>query len=324
MSTQSPWVVCLFPDTVGLLPGAKIHLSQCLACPREGCPRKVEIFIAFLPEHISIDRAGLNRKIMDLNDKLDSARRKTDLYCPRKGSLTTKCVGISTFCRFNLVCGRFKERTGRMFIRSLRWRRIMVYVVKFKDGSVKTIEKAELAALDVDRVEVVYPGTLEVEVVTELVPQGEEETRFKETVAAFREKYRGKVVSEEGLVDFEEWFASASTGDRALVPERVLVPVKTYRIIKIKGEKIPVPSQSPVPAEIATIAAPTSSTPTVKPERPKKETLPGKTSESTPLKETKKEKTPKKDQKPLSAPVPSSKKKQAPDSRTDRMTGKKK
>lgn len=321
MSAYRSWVVCLFPDAVGLLSGSKIHLSQCLSCPMEGCPRKAEVFAAFFPEHISADRAGLNRKLMDLNDKLDAARRKADLYCPRKGSLTTKCVGVSVFCRFNLVCGRFKERTGRMFIQSLRWRRIMVYVVKFRNGTVKTLEKTDLASLDVDAVEVVYPGTLEVEVVTELVPQGEEEARFKETVATFREKYRGKVVSEKGLVDFEAWFASASTGDRALVPERALVPVKTYRIIKIKGEKIPVPRQSPVPAEVAAL---NDTKPTVKAEKPKKEEISGKAPAPTPVKEAKKESPAKKETKPAPAPVPASKKKQAPAVKPGKTGGKKK
>ncbi len=252
MHSGSFWVTCLFPEPVGLLSGSKVHLSQCLSCPVEGCPRKNEVFQAYLPEQVDLGRSSLNRKLMDLNEKLDAAKKKTDLYCPRKAALTTKCIGLASFCRLNLICGRFKERTGRLFIRSLRWRKAMMYVVKFRNGEVRQIEKAELATVNIDLVEVVYPGTLEVEVVTELVPQGEEQERLSDTVASFREKYNGKVVCDKGMVSFEEWFTKAATGDKAIIPERALVPVKTYRVVKLKGgDKVKLPVQSPVPAEIA-------------------------------------------------------------------------
>jgi hypothetical protein len=252
MYSGSFWVTCLFPEPLGLLEGSKVHLSQCLACPVEGCPHKNEVFQAYLPEQVDLGRSSLNRKLMDLNEKLDAAKKKADLYCPRKATLTTKCIGLTSFCRLNLICGRFKERTGRLFIRSFRWRKAMMYVVKFRNGEVRQIEKSELATVNIDLVEVVYPGTLEVEVVTELVPQGEEQERLSDTVASFREKYNGKVVCEKGMVSFEEWFTKAATGDRAIIPERALVPVKTYRVVKLKGsDKVKLPVQSPVPAEIA-------------------------------------------------------------------------
>ncbi|HNT28287.1 MAG TPA: hypothetical protein PKH10_08940 [bacterium] len=260
------WVTCLFPEQLGLLAGAKVHLPQCLSCPVTGCPRKADAFRSFFTEQVALSSSSLNRKIMDLNEKLDSAKKRGDLYCPRKGSLTTKCSGLSSFCRYNLICGRFKERTGRLFIRSLRWRRTMVYVVKFRNGEVRQIEKGDLATLNIDLVEVVYPGTTRVEVVTELVPQGEEQERLSDTIASFREKYNGKVVCDRGMVDFGEWFASAATGDHALIPERALVPLKTYRIVKIKGgEKVKPPVQSPVPVEVAQLSAPRQITPPTPP-----------------------------------------------------------
>ena len=149
----------------------------------------------------------------------------------------------------------------------------MVYVVKFKNGEVRTIEKVDLDSIDVDRVEVVYPGTLEIEVAMELVPQGEEQERFAATVASFREKYRGKVVSEKGLVDFEDWFSTAPTGARAIVPERALVPVKTYRVVKIKGnKKITPPSQSPLPPEVAVLSSATPLPEKKSPSKPEQRT----------------------------------------------------
>lgn len=260
------WVICLFPERLGLLAGAKVHLPQCLSCPVAGCPRKADAFRAFFTEQVTLSTSTLNRKIMDLNEKLDTAKKRGDLYCPRKGTLTTKCAGLSSFCRYNLICGRFKERTGRLFIRSLRWRRTMVYVVKFRNGEVRQIEKSDLATLNIDLVEVVYPGTTQVEVVTELVPQGEEQERLSDTVASFREKYSGKVVCDRGMIDFGDWFASAATGDRALIPERALVPLKTYRIVKVKGgEKMKPPVQSPIPAEVAQLSAPRPATPQTPP-----------------------------------------------------------
>ena len=142
----------------------------------------------------------------------------------------------------------------------------MVYVVKFRNGEVRQIEKGDLATLNIDLVEVVYPGTTRVEVVTELVPQGEEQERLSDTIASFREKYNGKVVCDRGMVDFGEWFASAATGDHALIPERALVPLKTYRIVKIKGgEKVKPPVQSPVPVEVAQLSAPRQITPPTPP-----------------------------------------------------------
>lgn len=274
MSSNNLWVTCLFPEPLGLLDGSKVHLSRCLSCPVEGCPRKNEVFQAYLPEQVDLGRSSLNRKLMELNEKLDAAKKKADLYCPRKAALTTKCIGLTSFCRLNLICGRFKERTGRLFIRSLRWRKAMMYVVKFRNGEVRQIEKAELASVNIDLVEVVYPGTLEVEVVTELVPQGEEQERLSDTVASFREKYNGKVVCDKGMVSFEEWFSGAATGDKAIIPERALVPVKTYRVVKLKGgDKVKLPVQSPVPAEIApqtkpVPVAPPASKPVVAPKPP--------------------------------------------------------
>ena len=305
------WVTCLFPEQLGLLAGAKVHLPQCLSCTVAGCPRKADAFRAFFTEQMSLSASSLNRKIMDLNEKLDTAKKRGDLYCPRKGTLTTKCVGLSSFCRYNLICGRFKERTGRLFIRSLRWRRTMVYVVKFRNGEVRQIEKADLATLNIDLVEVVYPGTTQVEVVTELVPQGEEQERLSDTVASFREKYNGKVVCDRGMIDFGEWFASAATGDRALIPERALVPLKTYRIVKVKGgEKMRPPVQSPIPAEVAQLSAPRPVIPQQTPPAAPSKPIPKQPPEKKPASVTEKKAAPPQTTKQPPAPKPEKKEKE--------------
>lgn len=110
----------------------------------------------------------------------------------------------------------------------------MVYFVMYLDGTTELVGKNDLGNVDIDKVERVYPGNYEVRIVSELVPLGEEKEKLEETVSAFKEKYSGNVVSGEGLVDFESWFANASNGDSAIIPEKVLVPQKTYKVMKIK------------------------------------------------------------------------------------------
>lgn len=110
----------------------------------------------------------------------------------------------------------------------------MVYFVMYLDGTTEVVGKNDLGEVDIDRVDRVYPGNYEVRIVSELVPLGEEKEKLEETVAAFKEKYSGSVVSGDGLVDFESWFENASNGDSAIIPEKVLVPQKTYKVVKIK------------------------------------------------------------------------------------------
>ena len=110
----------------------------------------------------------------------------------------------------------------------------MVYFVMYLDGTTEVVGKNDLGEVDIDKVDRVYPGNYEVRIVSELVPLGEEKEKLEETVAAFKEKYSGSVVSGEGLVDFESWFENASNGDSAIIPEKVLVPQKTYKVVKIK------------------------------------------------------------------------------------------
>ena len=110
----------------------------------------------------------------------------------------------------------------------------MVYFVMYLDGTTEVVGKNDLGEVDIDKVDRVYPGNYEVRIVSELVPLGEEKEKLEETVAAFKEKYSGSVVSGDGLIDFESWFENASNGDSAIIPEKVLVPQKTYKVVKIK------------------------------------------------------------------------------------------
>lgn len=110
----------------------------------------------------------------------------------------------------------------------------MVYFVMYLDGTTELVGKNDLGNVDIDKVERVYPGNYEVRIVSELVPLGEEKEKLEETITAFKEKYSGNVVSGDGLVDFESWFENASNGESAIIPEKVLVPQKTYKVMKIK------------------------------------------------------------------------------------------
>ena len=110
----------------------------------------------------------------------------------------------------------------------------MIYFVMYLDGTTELVGKNDLGNVDIDKVERVYPGNYEVRIVSELVPLGEEKEKLEETITAFKEKYSGNVVAGDGLVDFESWFENASNGDSAIIPEKVLVPQKTYKVIKIK------------------------------------------------------------------------------------------
>ena len=110
----------------------------------------------------------------------------------------------------------------------------MVYVVIYLDGTSEVVNRNDFPSIDIDKVERVYPGNYEVKIVSELVPLGEEKEKLTETIDAFNQKYNGGVVTTEGLVSFEEWFKNGVNGDTAVIPEKVLVPQKTYRIQKIK------------------------------------------------------------------------------------------
>ena len=143
----------------------------------------------------------------------------------------------------------------------------MVYFVMYLDGTTEVVGKNDLGTVDIDKVDRVYPGNYEVKIVSELVPLGEEKEKLEETIAAFKERYSGSVVSGEGLVDFESWFENASNGDSAIIPEKVLVPQKTYKVVKIKDVVEPAEVKAGKTAEPETV-------PEVKPEikpEPKKE-----------------------------------------------------
>ena len=114
----------------------------------------------------------------------------------------------------------------------------MIYVVMYLDGTSEVVDRSRFTDVDIDKVERVYPGNYEVTVVSELVPLGEEQEKLTETVATFKNKYNGAVVTTDGMVEFEEWFKNSATGDSAVIPEKVLVPQKTYKIRKIKGTAV--------------------------------------------------------------------------------------
>ena len=135
----------------------------------------------------------------------------------------------------------------------------MVYFVMYLDGTTEVVGKNDLGGVDIDKVDRVYPGNYEVRIVSELVPLGEEKEKLEETISAFKEKYSGSVVSGEGLVDFESWFENASNGDSAIIPEKVLVPQKTYKVVKIKDVVEPAEVKIEKAAEAETV-------PEVKPE----------------------------------------------------------
>ncbi|HNW81489.1 MAG TPA: hypothetical protein PKG52_01240 [bacterium] len=234
---ENSWIICFDPDEKGLLPGTKVHFTECLSCPVKDCLAKGLLFHQCFPMWADPDQSPLNGKIMELNKAL-SRRKKgsSQLYCPKKKQATTSCTARSYFCKYNLICGRYEKRIGSDFIKSIRWRKVMIFVVMYLDGTSEVVNRNDFPNVDIDRVDRVYPGSYEVKVVSELVPLGEEKDKLSETIAAFNEKYNGGVVTSDGLVSFEEWFMKASNGDSAVIPEKVLVPQKTYRIMKIKGE----------------------------------------------------------------------------------------
>ena len=147
----------------------------------------------------------------------------------------------------------------------------MVYFVMYLDGTTEIVGKNDLGTVDIDKVDRVYPGNYEVKIVSELVPLGEEKEKLEETVAAFKERYSGSVVSGDGLVDFESWFENASNGDSAIIPEKVLVPQKTYKVVKIKDVVDPAEIKIEKTAGSGSVPEPKPETkPEPKPE-PKKE-----------------------------------------------------
>lgn len=235
--SQNSWITCLEPEERGLFPGTKVHFTECIQCEITKCPIKGFLFSHYFPKWVSLEESGLNGKMIELNKKL--TRRKkgvTQLYCPKRKNATTRCSASNAFCRYNVICGRYTKRNTKEFIKSIRWRKVMIYVVMYLDGTSEVVDRNSFSSVDIDKVERVYPGNYEVTVVSELVPLGEEQQKLTETVATFRDKYNGAVVTTEGMVEFEEWFKNSATGDSAVIPEKVLVPQKTYKVSRIKGK----------------------------------------------------------------------------------------
>lgn len=232
----SYWVSCYHPDEKGLFSGAKVHLSDCVSCSFALCSAKGYLFEAYFSRWLFLEETPLNRKLVVLNQKLQ--RRKVPAsrrYCPLKTVPTERCHGTKRFCKYNIVCEKYNKRTGQEFIRALRWRKVMIYLVQMKDGSSSVVEKKDFGTINIDGVEKVYTANYEVRVVTELVPAGEEAQQFSEVIASFEEKYHGDIVLSDGMHPFTEWFSSAATGEIAYIPEKVLVPVKTYKVMRIKN-----------------------------------------------------------------------------------------
>lgn len=117
----------------------------------------------------------------------------------------------------------------------------MIYVVKYLDGTSEVVNRNDFNSVDIDKVEKVYTANYEVRIVSELVPLGEENSKLNETVSTFKEKYNGNVVTKDGMVAFEEWFNSSTNGECAVIPEKILVPQKTYKVVKVKD----IPSLAP-------------------------------------------------------------------------------
>jgi len=234
--SQNSWITCLEPELRDLFPGTKVHFTECIQCEIKGCPIKGDLFSRYFPRWVSLEESSLNGKIIELNKTLTKRKKGvSQLYCPKRKKATTSCSARQTFCRYNIICGRYTKRHSEDFIKSIRWRKVMIYVVMYLDGTSEVVDRSRFSDVDIDKVERVYPGNYEVTVVSELVPLGEEQEKLTETVTTFRDKYNGAVVTTDGMVEFEEWFKNSATGDSAVIPEKVLVPQKTYRVKKIKG-----------------------------------------------------------------------------------------
>ncbi len=233
------WYTCIYPELKGLLQGTSVSALICMECNIAACKIKKELFYDSFSEYLTLDVKGFNRKIYELNLKLIKKRFGfSRLYCPKKVKPTTKCLGVIKLCKFNIICNKINISKDVVRLKSIRWRKGMVYVVKFRDGSIKTLNREQFGKMSIDEVEIVYPGTLELQVVTELVPQGEEDKRLEDILAAFTQKYEGVVVNDDGLHDFKEWFQSAKSGSSAIIPEKALVPVKSFKVTKIKNDEV--------------------------------------------------------------------------------------
>lgn len=235
---KEEWITCVLPLEKNVFPGSKIHFSECVFCSVVYCDRKGIVFSWFFPRLITLNDTSLNRKLVKMNLENSKKRRgRMRRFCPVRRAGSRSCKGLKTFCRYNMICGRYtgKERHGNLFIRSIRWREVMIYVVKFEDGTVKTMKKNEFNDVDIDSVDKVFTGNYEIKVVSELVPKGEEQEHFGEMLKSFREKYKGCVVNGDGIVTFGDWFREAEIGESAVIPGKILVPQKKYKVVRIKA-----------------------------------------------------------------------------------------
>ena len=149
--SQNGWITCIEPDRLGLLPGTKVHLTQCIFCDVTDCSVKGFLFSAYFPAWIDLENSPLNRKIIELNRTLASRKKgKHQLYCPKKKHASIDCNAKTAFCRYNLICGRYESRTGSSFIKSLRWRKVMVYVVIYLDGTSEVVNRNDFPSIDIE------------------------------------------------------------------------------------------------------------------------------------------------------------------------------
>ncbi len=232
------WFVCPHFEEKGLFKGTKVHFTECFQCEFKYCSFKTSLFSNFFPEWVPKTAKQINKKIVLMNENKLSKKRygPSSRYCPIKNNASTKCTGRYKFCKYNIVCGKYKEseRNVKFFIKSIRWRKKMIYVVEFTDGRIEYVDKKDFSSVNIDEVQKVYSGNYEVIIVKELVPLGEEEKNLKETIETFKEKYTTEIMTERGPVDFAEWFETSLSGSSAVIPDKILVPQKTYKVIRIK------------------------------------------------------------------------------------------
>ena len=234
------WFICPHFEEKGLFKGTKVHFTKCFHCEFHFCKFKTSLFSYFFPEWISKEAKQINKKIVLMNENKLAKKQygPSSRYCPIKNNASTKCSGRNKFCKYNIVCGKYKEseRTAKFFIKSIRWRKKMIYVVEFTDGRIEYVDKKDFVSVNIDDVKKVYSGNYEVIIVKELVPLGEEEKNLKETIEIFKEKYTTEIITQRGPLNFEEWFESSLSGSSAIIPEKILVPQKTYKVVRIKDD----------------------------------------------------------------------------------------
>ena len=203
---------------------AKFQVNHlvCFSCDYV-CPIKTVLIDKFLYE------------LKDTAKFEERAKRATAYNCPL--NLRKECSAHRTYCSYNPVCPNIHRAKS---IKMLRYRRVNMFIMTFKDKTTRVITKKEkddiLESGGASSIVKALKVECQLEITTELLPNTAEGMAKKDDIDNFVEKFGQNVVLPSGKnLKLKEWYNSSKDGDSCYVADVELVPVKKIRVIPVKN-----------------------------------------------------------------------------------------